>query len=96
MCVPIPSATNITPIRIRKLGASIFNVGCRETKLLTGPAKTSIRRIDRTTATTMTQIMQKIRMEKQGGSWLEFHIDVFMSFQSSIHSVHVRTRLLTH
>ena len=42
MCIPIDSAVNITPIRIRKLNASIFTVGFASMKPLIASAKTSI------------------------------------------------------
>ncbi len=42
MCIPIASAVSITPIRIRKLNASIFTVGFASMNPLIRSAKTSI------------------------------------------------------
>ena len=52
--LPKPSATSMTPMRIRKTSARILIVGWRSTKSPIGPAKTSITRTAITIAATIT------------------------------------------
>ncbi len=54
MCWPMPSATSDMPISSRKESASIFTVGWRLTKALTGSAETIMKKPAMRTASTIT------------------------------------------